>query len=147
VPPGGSEVAWYNSAPQNGRSQIEAEACDEKRGITIEPSEAGSQQLGGIGNDAWARYGHVDFGQTAPSSFEARLAVDNAAGGRIELHADSRTGPLLGTLAAAPTGSWTSFDLVSAPIASTIGVHDLFLVFKTDPGSGFVANLNWFRLR
>jgi predicted alpha-1,6-mannanase (GH76 family) len=147
VPPGGAEVAWYNSAPQVGTGQIEAERCDEKRGMTIEASEAGGEQLGGIGNDAWARYGQLDFGQTAPSTFEARVSVAGGAGGSIEIHADRLNGALLGTLTTTPTGSWTSYSQQSAPIAKTTGVHDVYLVFKPSMAGGFVANLNWFRLR
>ncbi|MET0388057.1 MAG: glycoside hydrolase family 76 protein [Polyangiales bacterium] len=147
VPAGGAPVPWENTTPQDGRGQIEAELCDEKRGMLIEASEADGQQLGGIGNDHWARYGHVDFGARAAGTFEARVSVADGTGGRIELHLDALDGPLLGTLTTTSTGDWSRYELQRAALAAAIGVHELFLVFKTNPGSGFVANLNWFTLR
>ena len=77
VPAGGEEVPWYNSAPQSGRTGLEeAEHCDEKRGMTIEASEGGGEQLGGVTDAAWARYENVDFTASAPTGFRARAAVD-----------------------------------------------------------------------
>jgi hypothetical protein len=147
VPPGGEQLAWYNSAPQDGRAHIEAERCDEKRGMTIEASEGGSEQLGGITGDAWARYAHVDFGVTAPTMFRARAAVDASAGGSIEVRIDRVDGPLIGTCPVRPTGVWTMYEDFSAPISAVTGTHDVYLVFKTGLATTYVANLNWFQLQ
>jgi hypothetical protein len=147
VPPGGQSFAWYNSAPQNGRNNIEAESCDEKRGAVIEASEAGSQQLGGVGNDAWARYENVDFTATAPTALQARASVDPSAGGNIEVHIDSRTGTLIGTVALASTGAWTTYGDFTATLTPVTGAHDVYLVFKAGAGKTYVGNLNWFKLK
>lgn len=147
VPAGGEASAWYNDAPQDGRAQIEAERCDEKRGMTIEASELGGEQLGGITGGSWSRYGHVDFGATAPATFIARAAVDASAGGSIEIRLDARDGTLLGTCTLASTGSWTAYQEFSTPISAATGAHDLYLVFKPAPGGTYVANLNWLKLQ
>lgn len=146
VPPGGEEHAAYNSEPQDGRAQIEAESCDEKRGMTIEASEGDSEQLGGVTGDAWARYVHVDFGTTAPTMFQARAAVDASAGGSIEIRIDSVDGTLIGTCPVTPTGVWTMYEDFTAPISAVTGAHDVYLVFKTGLATTYVANLNWFKL-
>ncbi|HET6337782.1 MAG TPA: glycoside hydrolase family 76 protein [Polyangiales bacterium] len=147
VSPGGPEVVWYNSAPQDGRKAIEAERCDEKRGMTIEASEAGGEQLGGVTDQVWARYGQVDFGASAPSQLQARAAVAEAAGGSIEIHIDSLTGPVIGTLPLASTGSWTTYGDFSTTVSLVTGAHDIYLSFKSSPGKTYICNLNWIKFR
>jgi predicted alpha-1,6-mannanase (GH76 family) len=147
VPPGGPTFAWTNSAPQNGRANIEAESCDEKRVAIIEDAAGGGKQLGGVTNDAWARYGNVDFGATSPTAVKVRASVDASAGGSIEVHLDTRTGPLVATVAMTSTGNWTTYAESSAPLTATTGAHDVFLVFKAGAGKAFVCNLDWFTLK
>jgi predicted alpha-1,6-mannanase (GH76 family) len=147
VPAGGQAVAWYNSAPQNGRNNIEAENCDEKRVAVIENSEGGSKQLGGVGADSWARYENVDFTATAPTALQVRASVDASAGGDIEVHVDSRAGTVIGTVALASTGSWTTYADFTAPLTAVTGTHDICLVFKPGAGKTYVGNVNWFKLK
>jgi hypothetical protein len=146
VPPGGQTFAWTNNVPQNGRNNVEAEGCDEKRVAIIEDGGSG-KQLGGVGNDAWARYGHVDFGATAPTAVQLRASVDGSAGGNVEVRIDSRTGPLVGTIAVTSTGNWTTYADFSAPLTAVTGTHDVFLVFKAGAGKSFVCNADWFKLK
>jgi predicted alpha-1,6-mannanase (GH76 family) len=147
VPPGGQAVAWYNSAPQNGRSNIEAENCDEKRSALIETPDGGTKQLGGATGGAWARYENVDFTATAPTELVAHASVDASAGGNIEVHIDSLAGTLIGTVALASTGSWTTYADFTTTLTAVTGAHDIYLVFKTAAGKTYVANLDWFKLR
>jgi cytochrome c len=54
----------------------------------------------------------------------------NAAGGKVEVHVDSATGPLVGeTPAIAPSATMGAPSLLQAPISAS-GVHDLFFVFR-----------------
>jgi Glycosyl hydrolase family 76/Carbohydrate binding module (family 6) len=147
VPAGGTPVAWYNSAPQDGRRDVQAENCDEKRGMIFEASEGSGSRLGGVMNGAWARYGNVDFTQTAPTRFVARAAADNAAGGEIEVRVDSLTGPLIGTCAITSTGGWNTFAEFTTALSPTTGTHDIYLVFRPASGRTFVGNLDRFGLR
>jgi hypothetical protein len=147
IPPGGQTFPWTNTAPQDGRANIEAENCDEKRVAVIEASEGGGKQLGGVANDAWARYGNVDFGTTAPTMVQVRASVDASAGGTVEVRTGSRTGTLIGTVALTSTGSWTTYADFTAALTPVTGAHDVFLVFKAGAGKAFVGNVNWFKLR
>jgi glycosyl hydrolase family 76/carbohydrate binding protein with CBM6 domain len=147
VPAGGTPVAWYNTAPQDGRRNVEAESCDEKRGMIIEASGGNGRQLGGVMNGSWARYGHVDFTQTPPTQFVARASADSVAGGDIEIRLDSLTGSLIGTCAIASTGSWNNYAEFTAALAPQTGTHDIYLVFRPASGRAFVGNLDWFRLK
>jgi hypothetical protein len=114
--------------------------------MVIEASEGDSEQLGGVSDGAWARYGHVDFTATAPTAFHARASADAAAGGTIEIHIDAIDGPLIGSCAITPTGSWTTYADFSASLTPVTGVHDVYLVFKPAAGATYVGNLNWFKL-
>lgn len=147
TPAGGKDFAWYNGAAQNGRENIEAESCDEKRGLNIEDSEGGGQQLGAATSGSWARYGRVDFGASAPTMVDARASVDGSAGGQVELHLDSLSGPLIATLNFTATGAWTSYRDFSAALSPVTGTHDVFFAFKPGAGRTYVCNLNWFKLR
>jgi beta-glucosidase len=51
------------------------------------------------------------------------------AGGTIEVHLDSVTGPLACTLTVTNTGDWNHLVDVTAPLAGITGSHKLFLVF------------------
>ena len=65
------------------------------------------------------------------------------AGGVIEVHADSATGPLLGSTAIAPTGGWQKWVDVEGTIQDPGGTHDLVLVFAAPKGKKKLFNLNW----
>ena len=147
VPPGGTPVAWFNDAPQDGRREVQAESCDEKRGMIIEASDDNGQHLGGVVSGSWARYVNVDFTPAAPTQVVARASADRVAGGQIEFHLDSLTGPLIGTCAVMATGSWNTFREFTAALTPVTGTHDLYLVFRTASGSEFAGNLDWFKLR
>lgn len=147
APAGGKEFAWYNGAAQSGRQNLEAEACDEKRGMTIEASELDGEQLGAATSGSWARYGQVDFGANAPTMVDARASVDSSAGGNIELHLDSLNGPLIATINLTSTGNWTTYREFSTALSPVTGTHDVFLAFKPGAGKTYVCNLNWFKLR
>jgi len=71
----------------------------------------------------------VDFGKAGAKSFVATIA-NSAPDATIELHADSVTGPLLGTVHAgppAPRGIWQD---KTTQISGAAGVRDLYMVFR-----------------
>lgn len=73
-------------------------------------------------------------------SVNYRLA--STAGGIIELHADSPSGPLLSTAAIPVTGNLNRWTNVKAAITNPGGKHDLFFVFK-NPGAINLLDLNY----
>jgi hypothetical protein len=80
-----------------------------------------------IANKAYIKVAGVDFGKGA-ERFTARVA--SGAGGTIELHLDSYSGPMIGTLAVGNTGGWDVWQSLTAPVKGAAGKHDLFFVFK-----------------
>lgn len=83
----------------------------------------------------------VDFGKGA-KKFEASIA-GNPAEGIIEIHIDSLTGPLLGTLKIKSTQNSEDWETQSCSIKKQSGVHDLYFVFKNTGSNGF--HFNWWK--
>jgi cytochrome c len=71
-----------------------------------------------------------------------------ALGGRIEIHADSPDGPLVSDSGfIEPTGGWQRWKDVTVPIEDPGGTHELFFVFRNNPGDGGLFNLNYLKFR
>ena len=84
----------------------------------------------------------MDFGGKGAVKFYARVA-STAKGSAIELHLDSETGPLIGTLKVKPTGAWDQWVTQSHSVKQAIGVHDLYLKFTG--GNGPLLNFDWWK--
>ena len=67
--------------------------------------------------------------------------ASSGLGGRIETHADSVTGPLLGTVSVPFTGG--AYTNVSATVTDPDGTHTLYFVFLRNPGDVNLFTLNW----
>ena len=124
-------------------NQIEAENYSSQSGVQTETTSdtGGGLDVGWIENGDYTVYSNIDFGNGA-SSFNARVA-SATAGGNIEIHLDSLTGPLVGTCAVAGTGGWQTWVTNSCSISGASGVHNLYL--KYTGGSGSLLNCNWFK--
>jgi parallel beta-helix repeat protein len=146
---------WYRVSAQNGTyismpsntasvntgtsafTQIAATSFVGQSGTDIQGSAVGS-----IDSGDYLQYHGVDFG-TGASAFTASVGVPAAyAGQQLELHLDSITGPVIGTLTIASTGDWGTFAAQTTAVAGATGVHDLFLVGK---GTAGICNLASFR--
>ncbi len=84
----------------------------------------------------------IDFGTTSPSTVTTRVASGGSSG-TIEYRLDAVAGPVVATVPVTPTGGWTTWKDVTAPVSNVTGKHRLHLTF-TGPGGDFV-NVNWFR--
>jgi hypothetical protein len=114
-----------------------AQNYDAQQGTTITPPGVGS-----INDGDFLEYSAEALGNGV-STFTANLGVPAAnAGGTIELHIDTPTGPLLGILTTTSTGSFTTYASQSINVASPSGIRDLYLVFHGGYGIG---NLKWFQ--
>ncbi|HEX3029048.1 MAG TPA: carbohydrate-binding protein, partial [Clostridia bacterium] len=125
-------------------TQIEAENYNDQSGIQTETctDTNGGQNIGFIENGDYAVYKNVVFG-TGATSFQARVASNNANGGKIEIRLDSASGTLVGTCAVAGTGGWQTYTDVKCSVSGVSGKHDLYLVFTG--GSDYLFNMNWFK--
>ncbi len=127
-------------------SRIEAESFDAQSGVAKEATTdtGGGQNIGWIANGDSVTYRNVDFGSSGVSGVTARVASAAAAGvtGTAELHLDSASGPIIGTLSLTPTGGWQTWATKSATVTGAVGVHDLVAVFRSNQPADF-TNLNW----
>jgi hypothetical protein len=71
------------------------------------------------------------------STFTVQIGVAaQYAGQTVELHLDSTSGPMIGKLIVASTGSFSTFTAQSTAIQGATGIHDLYLVGKGSFGVG-----------
>jgi len=113
--------------------------------------ETGSQPGAGvyvteIGNNNYIKVRSVDFGSNGAASFSASVACDTKPGiaqaGSIEIHSDSFTGLLIGSLPVSYTGGWGNWMTETTNISGVTGVHDVYFVFKAETDKVFNFD-NW----
>ncbi|WP_406422951.1 ThuA domain-containing protein [Streptomyces sp. NBC_00842] len=111
-----------------------------KSAATTDPTH-GEVDVAGINDGSYTAYSDVNFSRIDSLTFR----VANLAGGTIEAHADSVTGPLIAT-AAVPAGKG-EYSYITAPVKDPGGVHTLYLVFKgASAGAQNLFRLNWMHL-
>jgi len=76
------------------------------------------------------------------SSVKYRVA-SAGSGGTIELRIDNQSGSLLSTTNVSSTGSWSNWTDVESTFTDPGGKHDLYFVFKNNPGNQDLFSLNW----
>jgi len=123
--------------------RVEAETMNAQFGIYTEPCKSGGMNVRKIGNGEWIKIRGVDFGKGA-KSFEASVA-SSKNGGIIEIRLDSLTGGLLGKLAIKSTGDLQNWVLQSSKVIKKKGIHDLYLVFKSNDRQLF--NFDWWKMK
>jgi len=133
-------------SPPNTTAWIEAESFTAMSGVLLmglDGNLGGTSAVGALDGGDWLRYSAVNFGTTAKTNIEMRVAViPSTAGGAIDIRIDGLAGPLLGTLTVQSTGGWGTFVSQIKAITATAGVHDVYLVFRGGVG---IANIDNFR--
>ena len=142
---GGSGIYIANASAAEtvvpGRVQAEAFAAQSGAQVEGTGDADGGSNVGWLAAGDWLRYDKVSVTGTG---LTARIASDSAAGGSIELHLESQTGPLLATFPVARTGGWQNWTTVNATAKSEpSGPQTVFAVLKS-PQAGDFVNLNWF---
>jgi enterochelin esterase-like enzyme len=127
--------------PLNPFERVEAETICWSEGIKTEKDSSNSVNIGSIKKGAYIKVAGVDFGEGA-DKFTACVASAES-GGNIELHLDSKTGPIVGNLKVGGTGGWQNWEEVSCDVAGADGEHDLYLVFNG--GDGYLMNVDWWK--
>ena len=117
-------------------SLIQAESLSAQSGLTVGGS------IGSCDNNDWAKYANVDFGAGATNGTASVAVPALYAGKNVEFRLDSTTGPVIGILTVADTGSFGTFSNQVFTVTNATGVHDLYLLFKG--GSG-VCNMDYFK--
>ena len=127
--------------PLNPFDRVEAETICWSEGIKTEKDESNSVCIGSIKKGSYIKVAGVDFGEGA-DKFTASVASAES-GGNIELHLDSKTGPIVGNLKVGGTGGWHNWEEVSCDVTGADGEHDLYLVFNG--GDGYLMNVDWWK--
>jgi hypothetical protein len=95
-------------------------------------SGAQGRAVTSVNDGDWTEYD--PYSLQGVSSIDFRVA-SSGSGGTIEVHADSPTGPLVGTASVTDTSG--AFTTVNAPVTNPGGTHKLFMVFKGGSGDLF----------
>ena len=135
----GSLIILGVKRPVTGRNalvEIEGEDYDGQSGASKDDSgDVGQgQSLAGTSGGSIFFY-NVDFSDAGVASVQLRVNAQSAS--TLQLHADSATGPTVGTCQiAATSGAWAT---QTCTLTATTGVHDLYLSF------GGAVRLNWMK--
>jgi hypothetical protein len=131
----------------SGYSTIQAESYTQQNGLAKQTTSdtGGGQNIGPAGNGDWALYPNVDFGGSAATNFQARVASGAGGGvsGLVEVRLDSLSNAPIGSFAVGNTGGWQSWRTVPANISGVTGTHNVYVTFTSGQPADFV-NLNWF---
>jgi len=125
----------------NPFEKVEAETIGWEEGIETAKDEKTGVYVTDISNGDYIKVRSVDFGKGA-KSFEANVAsaID---GGSIEIHIDSQTGTLFGSLSVKSTGDKQKWVPQTCKVSEVTGVHDIYFVFKG--GIGNLFNFDWWK--
>jgi hypothetical protein len=127
---------------------VQAEAYNAQSGALLEGTAdtGGGQNVGWLANGDWMSYPGVELGTSGSVTANVRVASANAAGGTVELHADSLTGALLASWPIASTGGWQTWATKTASSMPMVtGKHTVFLALRSSQAADFV-NINWFSI-
>ena len=127
--------------PLTGRdalSTMEGEDYDGQSNATKEDS--GDTSMGqsiSVTSGGYLFFDNVDFSDAGVGSVQLRVKAASAT--TLELHADTQTGPLVGTCAITATG--TAWATQTCTLTQTTGVHTLYVNFAG------AAHLNWMQFQ
>ena len=137
------KVPWWgigapgSSVPQVGHLnpyiRTEAECIAWESGLKTEGDSKTGMFVTDIDSGDYIKVRGVNFGNQGAAVFNANVA-STLNGGEIELRIDSLSGNIIGTLLVSNTSGLNSWKLESTKINNASGVHDLFMVFKGNPG-------------
>jgi len=105
---------------------------------------ASGGSVGSLNTGDYLKFSGVNLGNNTPT-FQVYASVPLAqAGGVLEVHLDSATGPLVGSLTLQPTGSGAApaYVLQHGSLSGATGIHDVYVTVKSGVS---VANIDWVR--
>ena len=118
--PGVPQVGSFNPY-----DTVQAETICWSKGVRTEACKdiGGGMNVDSIHNGDYIKVKGVDFGESGAKSFDARVA-SATNGGAIEIHIDTETGPLAGTVTVNGTGGWQNWvtkscDILMLPVSMT----------------------------
>ncbi|MFH0758032.1 MAG: carbohydrate-binding protein, partial [Bacteroidota bacterium] len=111
----------------NDNATVLATDFDDRHG-----TNPGTTEVGGIQAGQWLAYDGIDFGTTDTSTFTVNYScTDPWPACRIDIHADSADGRIIGKLQTARTGGNDIFKLFTSKLSDTItGIHRIVLIMQ-----------------
>jgi len=123
----GIEAGLKNLNPYR---KTEAETIAWSEGMKAKNNEGVGNFVTAIKNDAYIKVKQVNFGESGPSNFTARLGTTHNSNVSMEVRADAKDGKLLATVNVPLTGGDDRWALVSAEVEKISGIHDLYFICK-----------------
>ena len=133
------KLPWWTATgvPQIGTLnpyiRNEAETIAWESGVKTEKSKSKGIYVTDINNGDYIKVKGVDFGNKGAGVFSAGIA-SALNDSEIELRIDSLSGIKIGALTILKTGGLKNWKLESTSVINASGVHDLYFVFKGNPG-------------
>lgn len=124
-----TEGVLQSVAKLNPFKRTEAETIAWSEGVKLDENNQVGVFVTDIHNEDYIKVRDVDFGNGGVSKFEASVS-SRFLGGQMEIHLDSSSGELLGTLNVPYIGDWGDWKLLTTDVKSVTGIHDLYFVFK-----------------
>jgi hypothetical protein len=137
-----SEEGVERVATLNPYQRTEAETIAGSQGLKTSKGPNG-MYVTSIDSGDYIKVKGVDFEKGA-KEFMASVA-STAAGSAIEMHLDSPTGALLGTIQVQNTGNLASWVVQSCKVSRKSGIHDVYFVFKA--ASNDTLRFDWWQFR
>jgi hypothetical protein len=138
----------------NPYQRIEAETADELSGAWFVDGA-----VGGMSNGRTIRYYSVDFGSEGASTFTAAIGVPSTDAGQfIDIFLDAPNGRWVGSLVVQPSvyvnlkspnalarynQGWSTYKVQSTSVFGATGVHDVYLVGRTNRWDAGVGHIDW----
>ncbi|MCD2443240.1 ThuA domain-containing protein [Agromyces sp. SYSU K20354] len=142
---GGIQALTLSDTNVYRAKRFQAHYYDEAEGLAVESNAAAEygQYVGAIQNDDWLRYDDMNF--QGIDAVRYRVSAGPEGGGTIEMRLGSPTGELVASTPVASTGGWFTFkETAPTPITAPEGTHDVYLVFKSNPGVNWSMTLDVF---
>lgn len=136
-----AQASFAQSATSSGY-RVEAESFSSQRGVGTEVCNdtGGGRNIAQVNRGDWTRYSSVPL--AGLNRISIRLANGSSTPGSIEVRRDSRTGPILATIATGSTGGWQAWETHSASIPAQNAASAVVLLFRSAYSDDFV-NVNW----
>ncbi len=107
---------------------------------TMDPL-GGDLNVAWINDGSWICWNQMNLMNITSLTYRVASA---GLGGRIEIHQDSTTGPMVGAPTNIPvTGGWQTWQNVSTSVTDPGGTHKLCFVFRRNATDKLLFNLNW----
>ena len=121
----------------------QAEHYTRQSGVRLEVTgdeAGGGQNIGFIAHGDWISFAPMNLQGIESLNYRVASA---GIGGRIEVRVDSLRGPPISTVRVGSTGDWQVYTDLAAPLANPGGTHELFFIFRRNPGDDGLFNINW----